>query len=138
MSVGPARPRERPILPMQPVPHVLFVAKDYHADGCTTAVARLWFNGDASRCRLCPLGRCTAYAGVCLVQVRGDVDEADARMLSTVGLRWSPTGGAGGGVYFRDEHAGLVDLDRAGVVVLHVAPEALQEHLAEPLGRAAT
>jgi hypothetical protein len=93
------RPRERPsvfhLFPCQPEPAAVLIARDHHSNGCTTALVRLWHNGDAANCHLCPLGRCRAYAGVCLVQVRLDVPDEDARMFSTVGLHWTdgPTGG---------------------------------------------
>jgi hypothetical protein len=130
-----AQPRDRPtFLPLQPEPVATHIAKDYHADGCTTALVRAWLNGDAEHCRLCPVGRCKAYAGVCLVQVRMDVPEGKARMFSTVGLRWAPDG-TSHGVFLRHEDAGVVDLD--AVMVMDTAGEALEEHLAEPSGRPA-
>jgi hypothetical protein len=136
MSKAADRGRDLPALvPFQPEPIALHIAKDYHSDGCTTALVRVWLNGDAEHCRLCPLGRCTAYAGVCLVQVRMDVPDDQARMFSTHGLRWTPA--RGGGVYVGHDDAGLVDLDRPRVVVVNVPDDVLEEHLAEPLGRAA-
>lgn len=129
------QPRDRPsglqILSFQPEPTTTHIARDYHAGGCTTALVRTWLNGDAKQCRLCPAGRCKAYAGVCLVQVRLDVAEADARLFSTVGLRWTSDG-----VFLRSEDAGLTDLD--GVMVADRPAEPFQKHLAEAAGRGPT
>lgn len=129
MSEGSAQ-QPPATLPIQPIPLAVHIAKDRHQGGCTTALARTWRAGDTDRCRLCPDGRCKADAGVCLVQVRMDVPDGEAMLFSTVGLRWSSDG-----VFVRPEHAGFVDLDR--VMVLDHAGKAGEEHLAEPLGRAA-
>lgn len=118
-------------LPFQPEPLAHHVARDHHGDGTTTAIGRAWRPGEAERCRLCERQHCHAHGGFCLVQVRLDVSDADAKLFSTVGLRRSA-----GGVFAPVEHAGLIDLD--GVAVAEARPgQALEEHPAKPLGNLA-
>lgn len=129
MSDGPARDAEAPAtLAMQPIPLDVHIAHDRRKDGCTTALVRTWREGDTARCRLCPRDRCKAYAGVCLVQVKIDVPDEQARMFSTVGLQWPNDRllGAGG------KHPGFINLDR--VEVTERPRDPLQEHRPEPLG----
>jgi hypothetical protein len=65
----------------QPEPDLCFVARDEVAE--TTAIARVWVNGDESRCRLCD--RCHVARGVCMVLVPELVADSEAGLYSIRG-----------------------------------------------------
>jgi hypothetical protein len=88
VSVAPADSRMEPDATGQPEPLLAFVSQTQHATGWTTAVARVWEHGAAARCRLCPAGRCTAVADVCLVAVNRFVGDDEAVMLDLSGATW--------------------------------------------------
>jgi hypothetical protein len=63
----------------QPMPVDCAVAYSERDGQTETSIARLWKPGATARCRLCPLGHCTAGAGnMCLVVVKARVPERDA------------------------------------------------------------
>ncbi|AGA28736.1 hypothetical protein [Singulisphaera acidiphila] len=76
-------PEDPPILRFeypQPRPVQWFVAS--HAPlWPTTAIARVWANGDEARCRLCPGRECMASHGVCLVLISKAVPAEDAGLF---------------------------------------------------------
>lgn len=131
MSEGSALRDDAPTtLPMQPIPLDVHIARDYHAGGCTTALVRIWRPDEIPACRLCPIGKCKAHSGVCLVQVQADVPDEQATFYSTIGFRW-----ASEGPRVRPENVGFTDLDR--VVIPERSSDLVQKHLPKALGRAA-
>jgi hypothetical protein len=107
--MNPARPRERPSLPIQPEPTHWFHSFMPGPIGGVTAITRIWRPGDSRHCRLC--SHCTAAhrLGVCQVQVRGAVDPASLPLLS---LRGRTILGAA-----EDAHDGVVGSSRHGDAV---------------------
>jgi hypothetical protein len=84
---GCTPPRDSPeTLPLQPEPIQYFLCRMPAAGGTISALARAWREGDTQRCMLCP--RCTAdhALGVCLIQIRGEIDPASAALFSSHGL----------------------------------------------------
>lgn len=74
--------------PVQPRPSATKVARLKIFKWWATAVVRLWQpgeSGERGRCALCKA--CTASGNMCLVVVPKFVADADAPLLSTLGLR---------------------------------------------------
>lgn len=73
------------LLPLYAQPEPLMWAATYieGPDGGRTVIARFWEPGDAARCRLCPLGRCTVTrGGLCQVTYRGHVSAVAAPLYT--------------------------------------------------------
>lgn len=82
----------------QPEPMWADVVHTSNAAGWMTAICRLWEStDDTRRCRLCPVGRCTAKCiepedesrgATCLVAVNKYVSQDDAYLFSACGKTW--------------------------------------------------
>lgn len=86
LDFGEDFPATLPITHPQPEPIQWFVSSLPSVVAPVTAITRVWDEGDTQRCRLCP--QCTAdhALGVCLVQVRCEVESGSAPLFSTHGM----------------------------------------------------
>jgi hypothetical protein len=82
-------------IPIQPRPVDCDVTHTWNDAGCVTGIMRDWRPGDSSRCRLCPLDKCTARGrDHCIVAVAEFVPPDSAPLLSLAGRNWVHSGGA--------------------------------------------
>jgi hypothetical protein len=67
----------------QPMPIDCAVAYSERNGEVETSIARVWHQGEAIRCTLCPLGECTiGPAQLCLIVVRAEVPAEDAWLFA--------------------------------------------------------
>jgi len=83
MISGPVR-ESVPFIVAQPSPARYALSILELPDGrAVSAIARVWDHGDEVRCRLCPLGKCVAAEGLCVVAVNERVMDESAPLYST-------------------------------------------------------
>lgn len=82
------RPAVLPFAPPRPDPLLTLVCHLENDAGWTTAIARVWPAGTGC-CGRCPLARCTAHEGHCLVAVNAFVSVELAPGLSLVDAAWA-------------------------------------------------